>query len=150
GEPVDRRQRGADPTRDEKTEGHRRIEVAARDEADGGHHHGDHEPVREGSDVDVPVDRRAGPDEDQREGADELGNRAARIIAIEHAPTIRAVPDGPAARNGGDDANVGVPGSSGSETWVSWTKKRPFFVPTTTSRPTRAWRLRGDENDPTQ
>ena len=85
-DPVDDRQWGLDPARDQEPERDRRVEVPARDVAQGADHHADREPVGDrDTDQRGVVDasggrRRAGPDERQRERADRLGDRTAQRI----------------------------------------------------------------------
>ncbi len=84
-DPVDDRERGIHAARYEEAEGHRRVEVTARDVADRGRHHRDHETVCE-RDRDEIASRRDcdGPraDERQRKGADELGDTAANRVVL--------------------------------------------------------------------
>ena len=91
-DPVDEREHGREAARDQEPERDRRVEVAAGDVADGRHHDGDCEAVRE-RDADEPEpgrrvgcalrerggeelregEGRARADEDEREGSDEFG-----------------------------------------------------------------------------
>ena len=83
-EPVHRGQRKLHPPGDDEPEGDRRVEVPSGDVPDGGGHHRDHEPVRERDREQLASGEEARPDadEDEGEGADELGSSAAQPVAI--------------------------------------------------------------------
>src|SRR5439155_10333137 len=83
GKPVDLREPAHKPPGDEEAQGYGRVEVAARDVADRRGHHADRETVREGDHDQVVAagrDDRAGADEDQGEGADELREAPLQLV----------------------------------------------------------------------
>jgi hypothetical protein len=84
-----------DPPRDEEAGRDRGVEVPAGDVSDGGDHHRDREAVRKGDADDPSGDTghdRADADEDERERADELGDRAASHV-FRHDRNLRAGSD---------------------------------------------------------
>jgi hypothetical protein len=82
-EPVDERKPGLDAPRNEEAERDRRIEVTARDVADGRDHDGDGEAVgkRHADEVGSRHDG-AGAGEDESERADQLGDGAAGGVGL--------------------------------------------------------------------
>jgi hypothetical protein len=99
--PVDEREGRRHPARDQECERDGWVEVRARDVADRVREHGNHEAVGErGWQQRRLVGRPgrghdcAGADEDEREGPDELGGRAAEDVAFHCARKLGVGADG--------------------------------------------------------
>ena len=107
-DPVEDGHRGCDPAGDEEAQGHSRIEVPAGDSREGRDHDRNHEPVGKGAAHRVAVEGGAGPDEDQREGTDELGNPSAHEVDL-HEQRIAHVSDGIAAGTPGRGEGLRTP-----------------------------------------
>ena len=84
GDPVHGGEPRGDPAREGERKGDRRVEVAAGDVSEVRDHDPDREAVRERHGDDVPARDDACPaaDEDQREGADELGDAPPESVLV--------------------------------------------------------------------